>query len=504
MVTSDTSIIDLSEFPGSGPRPEPWEIGYPYHAGSGIPFQSVPAWPEFIDWSPTNEGTSWYWHRLIAEEQWTEFYRRGYSRELFRYYAKLFDDLDLSDWVIKNYFAIMADFYRDALMGEPPGLSGDNQMLTDYLKALTPDIFDVMEQMAHHSSVKDRMVGMVDEFGMMEAVDPSYYFPIRSRYNPRLTVGHLLAYAWHEPKSAEDYRSVLTPDFIKFVRYDPQGLVDGDGIPVNDLMLRTMQGNVVGGYTEGIPGPVTGSVAYLGGEGDGISVYGHIATLVRALMVREVIDQTVLDKSGDPILWEPTGSYDPQYQTNEIYREKGVRIRKGLREDDQPPEYIQAGLEGTVVSRQVAEELKEEIHLQSGVPKMMLGFDVAKNSTGAAQEPLTFAAHARVNRQRRRLERLTRAMIDALPDRPAGEIVIEWTEDPFVSKTVRRAQALTEFQAGLFDRVSTLVRMGMEREAAEAIDKAVQAERDMDAEREAMAKPDPMNVQRGESRSARK
>lgn len=490
MVTSEISTRDLDADLGYGPRPEPWEIGYPYSAGSGMPFLSVPAWPEFIDWSATMEGTNWYWQRLIAEEQWSEFYKRGFTTELFRYYQDLFKELGISNFVIKNYFQICADFYKNALMGEPPGITGDNEVLASYLAKLTPDIYDVMEDMALMHSVKDRMVGMVDEFGMMESVDPSYYWPIRSRWNPRKTVGHLLAYAWHEPNQAEDYRAILAPNFIKFVRYDPEGLVDGNGVAINDVSVHQMHGNVVGqmAMPGGLEVPAQGTVAWLGGEGDGLSIFAQIATLVRALIIREAGDQRVLDKSGDPILWVPLGSFDPGRKLNPIEsttqkaqsaiieRIDGVRVMLGLREEDQPAQYIQAELEGVVISRQTAEELKEDIHLLSGVPKMMLGFDVAKNATGAAQEPLTFAAHANVNRARRRLERITRAMIDALPDRPAGEVLIEWTEDPFVSKTVRRQQALQEFQADLFDRVTTLMRMGLELEAAEAIDKAVMEE----------------------------
>ena len=69
-----------------------------------------------------------------------------------------------------------------------------------------------------------------------------------------------------------------------------------------------------------------------------------------------------------------------------------------------------------------------------------------------------------------------RAIIALIPGAPAGNISLDWTEDPFISKTVRRAQALIEYQAGLFDRVSTLIRMGVDPEAAEAIGKAADAE----------------------------
>ena len=62
-----------------------------------------------------------------------------------------------------------------------------------------------------------------------------------------------------------------------------------------------------------------------------------------------------------------------------------------------------------------------------------------------------------------------RAIIALIPGAPAGNISLDWTEDPFISKTVRRAQALIEYQAGLFDRVTTLIRMGVDPEAAEAI-----------------------------------
>ena len=49
-------------------------------------------------------------HGRLPRKQWTEMYRRGYSLAMFRYRAEEFADLQLSDWVLKNYFRMCSDF----------------------------------------------------------------------------------------------------------------------------------------------------------------------------------------------------------------------------------------------------------------------------------------------------------------------------------------------------------------------------------------------------------
>ena len=95
----------------------------------------------------------------------------------------------------------------------------------------------------------------------------------------------------------------------------------------------------------------SGQIGAIAAEGYGLSFYADIASIIRALLIREVYDQTVLDENSDPLLWQPTGSFDPQHQSDPISRKDGIRIVRGLREDDQPPEYVQQQLEGTIISR---------------------------------------------------------------------------------------------------------------------------------------------------------
>ena len=225
---------------------------------------------------------------------------------------------------------------------------------------------------------------------------------------------------------------------MRFVRFDPEGKVNGDGVPVNDVSDHILDGLTVGrryAYQ-------SGQIGAIAAEGYGLSFYADIASIIRALLIREVYDQTVLDENSDPLLWQPTGSFDPQHQSDPISRKDGIRIVRGLREDDQPPEYVQQQLEGTVISRQTATELLEQMHRLAGVPTNAFGNEVAKNTTGAAQEHLLFTAHARIERARLHFEKIMRAIIALIPGAPAGNISLDWTEDPFISKTVRRAQAL--------------------------------------------------------------
>ena len=135
----------------------------------------------------------------------------------------------------------------------------------------------------------------------------------------------------------------MPPNRIRFVRYDPEGKVKGDGVPVNDVTDRYLNGLTVGTLIA----YQAGQIGAIAAEGYGLSFYADIASIIRALLIREVYDQTVLDENSDPLLWQPTGSFDPQHQSDPISRKDGIRIVRGLREDDQPPEYVQQQLEGT-------------------------------------------------------------------------------------------------------------------------------------------------------------
>lgn len=469
--------------------PAIWQYGYPYLV-QGFPADGE-IWPSFVDWSPARPGVFWNWPRLYVEAQWDMFYRLGFSPDL------LYDDGTKESGlamgghtIVKNYFRVYSDFYVNALMAEPPQLRGDTEELTDWLEEETPRILATMREAVRWWTIKDRMVVLVDGMGNHSAIDPTQYWPVCAAWNKREVIGHLLAYTYRQPQGVEDYRSQMPSNRIRFVMFDPEGRVDGT--PKRQMIEYTLAGTVVQGDTKQPPleiGAVTASsetnIAAVLAEGWGESQYSNMGDIVRALIVRETADNVVLNANISPMLWVPNGAYDPAFQVGAIINPKTTRIIQGTSETQQPPMYItyDATLDA---SAQVSDRLLEALQWLTGIPKSAYGMDVGKGESGQSREALLFTAHSKILEARRMFERIVQGIIDA-SDCPGGQVLVEWIEDPFISKMGRRQQALLEYEAGLVDRISTLVRMGLTMAEAEEVDKAKQEEEERAREQEESA-----------------
>ena len=456
-----------------------WQFGYPYL------IQGYPAdgeiWPSFVDWSPAQPGVFWNWPRLYVEAQWDMFYRLGYSPDLLFDDGKIETGLSMGGVVIvKNYFRVYSDFYVNALMAEPPQLRGDNDELTAWLEMESPSIMATMREAVRWWTIKDRMVVLVDGMGNHSAIDPTEYWPICAPWNKRNVIGHLLAYTYRQPEGVEDYRSQMPSNRIRFVLFDPDGNVDG--VARRQMIEYSLSGNIVEGERMGTPpmeiGAMTASsdtdIAAVLAEGWGESLYSDMGDIVRALIVRETADNVILNANISPMLWIPTGAYDPAYQHEQVLNPRTTRILQGTVDNQIAPMYVtyDATLDA---SAHVSDRLFEALQLLTGIPKSAYGMDVGKGESGQSREALLFTAHSKILEARRMFERIVQGIVDASPC-PGGEVMVEWIEDPFISKMGRRQQALLEYEAGLVDRVSTLVRMGLTVSEAEQVDESRQGE----------------------------
>lgn len=449
----------------------PWRIGYPN--ASGFTIQPGAIWADFVDFGVARQGNSWSLPRIYAELEWDSFYRLGYSHSLFAQDATPESGLELvKDYIVhKNYFALVSDFYQHALMGEWPGIQSESDELQGWLDDNRYDIMQTMRQAVEFWSVKDRMVVIVDNEGRYSAVDPTYYWPIRARWNNKQTVAHLLAYTWHEPDddSYTNYQEYREPNRIRFVFFDPDGAVDGT--PRNEVRLHELDGRIIGRLLESDSAATAAIIAY----GEGRSMYSNIGDAARMAIIRASSDNVVLNRNAGSLLFLPMQGYDPGATVATLNRVEGQRVVHAYDQQASPPMYVE--YDGSVDASMMAlDSLETYIHKVTGVPKSVFSEDGIDESSGVAHEYKLFAAHAKVSDARHGWTRILTGLLDALPDRPEGDIDITWSEDPFVSKAVRRRSANEEFEIGLIDRVTTLQRHGYDLEEAEAIDEAVREE----------------------------
>ena len=476
-----------------GPLSRPWEIGYPIGSQT---YAGQPPWPEFTDFSPAREGVAWDgWGRLYAEEQWEEFYRRGYSHFLFADAPDIYNALQQigTDFIILNYFKTTADFYRDGMVSELPTLTGNNRELQAFLDGIYDPIMDAYYKMVSNWSVKAKFswaLNLRSTGPEPSAVDPSFHWYIRDRFEHTKTVAHLLAERWYQTNSWLDYhalkgitdlKTIQPPNRIRLVEWDPMGNVTGR--PIQRVQVRELMGGIIGKAIANAPAV---GIAGIWAEGDGHSTFADIATIVKALITRTSLNHVTLNAASKYIQWQPANAHDPAEQRKTAMQgQRGFEYLQGVQDEDQPPMFVSPDL--TVHADSIVERdyLMTALFHVSGVPQDAFGSTDKRVVSGVAVEQLHFTAQTRINRARHQSERLFRAMIDAWPGRPAGEIGIGWPEDPFVPKSVRRKDILAEYTAGMYDLLTSLLRMGEDPESAKAIVEAVEATKDRDAKRQA-------------------
>ena len=132
-----------------------------------------------------------------------------------------------------------------------------------FITAAKPAILRELEQAMRWRVVKGFGVLLVDSMGV-KAVDPSYYFPVKSESDKDTTVAHLLAYTYHERRPDEQITSFTDANEpanrIRFVFYDPAN-------NVNTVQTYELSGDIIQQpVTSAQPADVRGMFVFGDGE----------------------------------------------------------------------------------------------------------------------------------------------------------------------------------------------------------------------------------------------
>ena len=314
-----------------------------------------------------------------------------------------------------NYFAAVSRFYGDAMLGDIPDMPA-NQL--DLLTALTG-----------HWAVAGEACIAVSGNGSARAIRPDYVFPVFDDYDGDTIRRFVFVFPYtHGVGFAQQAR---------VVEYDVASRT-------STVALRDYRQGWVADLPKGDSAGIT-DVHYIVGDD---AVYGDISGIVREVIVRLNMMQVALNATSFPILQIDTDSIgDGELQAGVTQARLNQMLAGGLGLTVPPPftgelpaQYIERTGTGLKESMDYIRLLLGQLGVLSGVPDYVFG--VQLDRPAAQTERVLFAGQARVNRFRRDIESAFALLGWA----------VNFTNEPFSTKSERVAALTTQFQAGIIDR----------------------------------------------------
>ena len=161
------------------------------------------------DWDLTSfdqvkEGVRWVWPHLYEMEENRQL-QQGNLKVLFDFSSEdLFNGLsvikNIDNIVQLNYFMGLTNFYVNAMYAERPVVQSETPERQNFIENIEETLFIRLEEAEKYRSMNGRTV-IVVENGVLESIDPRWYFPVRNLQDREVVEAHLLAYTYYDPFS---------------------------------------------------------------------------------------------------------------------------------------------------------------------------------------------------------------------------------------------------------------------------------------------------------------
>lgn len=320
-----------------------------------------------------------------------------------------------------NYYAILTNFYVNALWGQYPQTAAPNELLA-----------------ALECSTIQRSIngwGAVVKFGeAYEAVNTRYYWRAIDLETGR-QAGHVLMFPYNDES---DQTRGHVPNKIRVISYR-----FGDGavrVQNFDFSGSTL-GNSVGDSMTGDSSIVV--------WGDGVNDYDNVKWLVNELNKRLTKNSSLLDRHSSPHIQGPPIAVNTDSGRSQV----NIDQEGSFLPVDNPNneyKYLTWDSQGSL-STFTIDKVIDLLHLQTGIPMSAFGM-VRNTASGVSLERQMFAALAKVRRWRRSIE-MSVAEMDITD--------FQWPNDPFAGwrETLEGEQILV--QSGIISPEQSMARLGI-------------------------------------------
>lgn len=354
-----------------------------------------------------------------------------------------------------NMFRFIADFWRDAVMSDPPALSvNGNDRVQAFVKALSPSLFSALENVVSDIAKFGTGILAIRTPGLVESLEPRHWFPIRAADDLNKGDADIIAFPYSDRTENTEYNKIHVT------------LLQG-GVSVT--RRHSFSGMTVGGVVEvedprpaGNPSLVPVRV----GEGFyGTSFMVDIPQYVEEMFRRETGVSEALDKHQNPHLALPEAAIQVDEAGRVVVQTEGMAIPMP---DDAtvPPQYITWD-PSFAAQTSAIERAESRILRLAAISPVLVDHDKAIGSlaSGVALRRLAVPTVNRVRSIRLKLDEAIRTAITSSLDllgRSGGERVsldrddirILWSPELSTSM-FDDAEALTRLvESGVLDAVA--------------------------------------------------
>lgn len=333
--------------------------------------------------------------------------------------------IDFSEAMWINWFWVASKFYQDAFTAERPTVTPQKS------EEVFEPIWRAIRRAVEWYSVKGRVVLIQKKDGTVTAVNPSFYYPIRAKWDAELTIAHALVYRWTEPQKQIIYEHRV-PDRARIVKFDKK-------LGINTVENYVLEGTVIGEKLSEEESDIEN--IYVFGEGERDTFYPALVPLVFELTIREAYESRLLNRHSSPIAIVPPNAGLVGPDGNSRLDPKGNTVE--YEADTGTNKFGYLTWEGHLVdNREKIERLVRNIHLITGVPPVVFGIDIGKGESGQAREKLMFTAMSKVRSIRKEVELVLEEIL-------GGDTEVSWVSSPFTTEEERRAAVLRETAVGI-------------------------------------------------------
>ena len=326
-----------------------------------------------------------------------------------------------------NWYRFIADFWRDALWGEPPHIAEAD----DAMRELIDREFAIAQRWRSVAGVGVIAVNDASDVyptrPLMQAIQPEYYVPIVEETDTTIVVGHIIAYPYRSvtrDTNANDsiIAATMPPDRIAMHILHPPS-------PPTLRITKYDSGNIGQIMSEQLS-PISEIVAF----GDWFDDYKDLEPIIdRYQAMLHAVDRS-LSRHVNPHLQGPDATIDPSLNVGD-----GLLLpRLG---DDPPWAYVQTNSDGYESAAAYLTELRDLIRTLGKLPPTSVNTGSSGSrlfpQSASSQERQLFTTLQRI----RTLRSEAKAAIHQVGNALGTPFTVDWPDNPFAT-FAERAGAL--------------------------------------------------------------
>ena len=278
--------------------------------------------------------------------------------------------------ITTNMFALVANFWRDTVVPEKIDISVPNTRVQDMIDALHDNLLLATRSVVTHMAVYG--VGVYDNTRYLDprAINPMYWFPVRSPWDYNESLGDIIAYPFIESAN-------YSPDRLRVGKYQNGRGVENnyrlDGFMVTAALRRR--------ETRPVPTLPCISVS-LNNSLYGQSAFPIITTQVQELHRLESFVSASMERHSDPHLAMAESSIQRDDQDRPVVDTRGMVIP--IQDNEPEPKYVQYELDFEAMEIAIV-RMRANIYLLSSIMPSLLESQENTNNI-----PMSGAALARL------------------------------------------------------------------------------------------------------------